>query len=127
MKRADIEKRLQERYPPTIYVSVFQGDDNGFFGLLADLSHTGFKLCTQLDLSSNETYELALRNPFSGRANDFNQFSVIAKWSKKNPDGIYEAGFEFVGFADESKALFERLNLDFETTAKAMNAMEEME
>lgn len=126
MKRADIEKRLQTRYPPTIYVSVFDAISHKFFGLLADLSQTGFKLCTQLDLSTNKHYELALRNPFSGTGNDFNRFSVTIKWSKKNPDGIYEAGFEFINFSDESKALFERLKLDFETTAKAMNAMEEL-
>lgn len=125
MQRSDIEKRLTARYPPSIYVSVFNGGNYSFFGLLADLSKTGFKLSTQAKISVDQQFELALKNPFSGKSNDYNQFSVQAKWCKKNHDGLYEAGFEFLDFQDASKSLFERLNADFETTAIAMNKLEE--
>ena len=129
MTASELEKRLKTRYPSTIYVSVFMASDYEFFGLLADLSSSGFKLCSDSEIISAQEYALAIRNPFSGRSGEFIPFTVKAIWCHKSNDGLYEAGFQFPDSADAaddstSEAFFKQLREDFEATARAINLLE---
>jgi hypothetical protein len=132
MDRSEIEKRLKTRYPPSIYVIVYKGDDldpaskaQAFFGMLADLSTTGFKLSTESEILTDQEYLLAIRNPFSGRSGELNPFTVKAIWCSQNQDGLYDAGFQFVSYQGESEMLFKRLITDFESTARSINKLDE--
>ena len=58
---------------------------------------------------------------FAGRSDDLNHFSVSAVWCKENEDGLYDAGFHFIAYEGDSEKLFERLLIDFESTARAAN------
>lgn len=118
MSQSELENRLKQRYPSSLFVSVFLGSDKEFFGLLVDLSSTGFKLSTGAELLTKQEYGLAIRNPFSGRNEDFNYFSASAIWCQEGQDGLYEIGFQFASFEEETEGLFKRLLTDFESTAR---------
>jgi PilZ domain len=124
MDRSELENRLKKRYPSSLYVSVFLGSNGEFFGLLADLSGTGFKLTTGAEITINTEYALAIKNPFSGRSDELNHFAVQSVWCQQNQDGLYDAGFQFIHFEPETEKLFKRLSIDFESTARSMNKLE---
>ncbi len=124
MKRSEIEKRLQTRYSPSLYISVFEGSDDDFFGLLADLSSTGFKLSTGNETEKGKVYRFSVKNPFSGRGGELNYFRAEQVWCKNSDDGLLESGFQFAGYEGESEKLFKRLIIDFESTARSMNKLE---
>jgi len=123
MDRSELENRLKKRYPSSLYVSVFLGTSGEFFGLLADLSGTGFKLTTGDEITLDTHYELAIKNPFSGRSDELNQFSVRSIWCQQNRDGLYDAGFHFLSFDTETEKLFKRLSIDFESTSRSINKL----
>jgi len=124
MARSELEKRLRNRYPPTLYVSVYDGDTEDFFGLLADLSRTGFRVSSKNDLSVDRDYNLAIKNPFSKSSETLNCFVVKAVWCEQNKDGLFDTGFKFVSFEDESEDLFKRMMEDFAETAKSINRID---
>lgn len=118
---SQLEKRLRTRHPSAIYVSVFYGENKTFFGLLADLSSTGFRLSTEQAIIVDKHYDLMIRNPFSEHSDELKAFSAQAMWSRQSDDGLYDSGFQFVDFEGETKALFTRISEDFEDIAQVMN------
>ena len=129
MTPSELEKRLKIRYPSTIYVSVYTGNNYEFFGLLADLSGSGFKLCSDSEIISAQDYALAIRDPFSERGGEYIPFSVRAIWCHKSNDGLYEAGFQFPdsangGTGSAGESFFKQLRDDFKATARAINQLE---
>lgn len=121
MTTSSLEKRLRTRHPSAIYVSVFHGADRAFFGLLADLSSSGFRLSTEQAIIVDKHYDLLIRNPFSEEANEYKAFSAQAMWTRQSDDGLYDSGFKFVDFEGETKALFTHISENFEAIARAMN------
>jgi hypothetical protein len=125
MNRDNLEKRVSKRYPPTVYVNIYEADTNKFFGLMADLSKTGFKLSSQNELTTNQPYHLAIRNPFASPKAPLYPFVVKAQWCRQREDGVYETGFEFIELEKESDDLFVRLNEDFQAAANLINRMDD--
>src|SRR5690606_15600438 len=117
MSRRELEQRMATRYPPSIYVSLYHANNHDFFGLLADLSETGFKLVSDSEIVTDQHYTLSACNPFSVTLGDYITFTVNAIWCRKNDDELYEAGFQFTETNDESEKLFSQLTTDFEATA----------
>ena len=120
MTQSELEKRMRARRTAYLYVSLYLKSNHHFFGLLADLSKTGFKMTSESEIESDKEFELAIKNPHMAPANTLNFFSAKAMWSTPQENGIYETGFQFVERSTESAALFRRLEGDFEATAKAI-------
>lgn len=123
MTQSDLEKRVKARYPASMFVSVYLRSNNEFFGLLADLSSTGFKLTSEAEITADTEYELAIRNPFSGHHGELNFFSVKAIWCGKNNDGVFDSGFNFLKHDQACEALFTRLKEDFESLSQSTSTL----
>lgn len=120
MSQSELEKRIRERRTAYLYVSIYTKSNNNFFGLLADLSDTGFKMTSETSIECDKDYDLAIKNPHMAPANTLNFFSAKAMWCTDQGNGIFETGFQFTERADNTNALFGKLEGDFEATAKAI-------
>lgn len=125
MSKADLEKRVRDRQTAYLYVSIYKEDGGGFFGLLADLSKGGFKLTSEKAVESNQEYKLAIKNPHLSPADQVNTFVAKAMWSTEKEHGLFETGLQFVSSSDDAKALFQRLERDFEATSVAIEELDE--
>lgn len=125
MSQADLEKRVRDRQTAYLYVSIYKADGGSFFGLLADLSKSGFKLTSEKAVTADAEYKLAIKNPHLSPADQINTFVAKAMWSAEKEHGLYETGLQFVSASDGAKALFLKLERDFEATAKAIRDLDE--
>lgn len=125
MSQADLEKRVRDRQTAYLYVSIYKADGGSFFGLLADLSKGGFKLTSEKAIPENTEFKLAIKNPHMAPADQINTFIAKSMWSAEKEHGIFETGLQFVSASDGAKALFLKLERDFEATAKAIQELDE--
>ncbi len=125
MSKEELEKRIRERRTAYLYVSIYKASGGGFFGLLADLSRSGFKLTSEAAIEENTEFNLAIRNPHLVPADQINTFTAKSMWSSAKEHGLFETGFQFVSASDGAKGLFLRLEKDFEATAKAIQELDE--
>ena len=125
MSQAELEKWVKDRQTAYLYVSIYKADGGSFFGLLADLSKGGFKLTSEKPVEADQDYNLAIKNPHMAPADQINTFVAKAMWSAEKEHGIFETGLQFVSATDNAKALFAKLERDFESTSKAIHDLDE--
>ena len=125
MSKAELEQRVRERQTAYLYVSIYQADGGKFFGLLADLSKGGFKLTSEQAVEEGVEFKLAIKNPHLDPADQINTFSAKSMWSAEKEHGIFETGFQFVSASENAKALFIKLENDFEVTSRAIAELDE--
>ena len=125
MSKADLEKRVRDRQTAYLYVSIYNEQGGGFFGLLADLSKGGFKVTSEKPIENNKDYKLAIKNPHMAPADQINTFVARAMWVADKEHGLYETGFQFVSMTEEAKGLFAKLERDFSATSKAIQELDE--
>jgi len=125
MSQAELEKRVRDRQTAYLYVSIYMADGGSFFGLLADLSKGGFKLTSEKEVPADTEFKLAIKNPHMAPADQINTFVAKSMWSAEKEHGLYETGLQFVSASDGAKALFIKLERDFEATSKAIQDLDE--
>jgi c-di-GMP-binding flagellar brake protein YcgR len=125
MSQEDLEKRVKDRQTAYLYVSIYKADGGNFFGLLADLSKGGFKLTSEKPVEADKEYKLAIKNPHMSPADQINTFVAKALWSAEKEHGIFETGLQFVTASENAKALFTKLEGDFESTSRAIQDLDE--
>ena len=125
MSKQDLEKRVRDRQTAYLYVSIYNANGGGFFGLLADLSKSGFKLTSEKPIENNQEFKLAIKNPHMAPADQINTFVARSMWAAEKEHGIFETGFQFVSMSDDAKGLFVTLERDFAATSKAIQELDE--
>jgi hypothetical protein len=125
MSQGDLEKRIKDRQTAYLYVSIYKADGGEFFGLLADLSQNGFKITAEKSIEADKEFKLAIKNPHLDPADQINTFTAQSMWTAEMDHGLFETGFQFVSASDGAKVLFERLEVDFESTATAIQELDE--
>ncbi len=125
MSQADLEKRVRDRQTAYLYVSIYKADGGSFFGLLADISKSGFKLTSESPVEGDQEFKLAIKNPHLDPANQVNTFVAKSMWSAEKDHGLHETGFQFVSASKGAQALFIKLESDFEATSIAIQDLDE--
>jgi len=125
MTKQELEKRVRDRQTAYLYVSIYHANGGGFFGLLADLSKSGFKLTSEKPIENNKEFKLAIKNPHMAPADQINTFVARSMWAAEKEHGIFETGFQFVSMSEDAKGLFVTLERDFAATSKAIQELDE--
>ena len=125
MTKQELEKRVRDRQTAYLYVSIYNANGGSFFGLLADLSKSGFKLTSEKPIENNKEFKLAIKNPHMAPADQVNTFVARSMWVAEKEHGIFETGFQFVSMSDDAKGLFVTLERDFAATSKAIQELDE--